>query len=58
MASCPMVEMHVTDWAEAQREDPMLGVVLDLLMAQKQTNLKTFLADHASGIEGSLIYQN
>ena len=24
-----LVEMHVTDWAEAQREDPVLNTVLD-----------------------------
>ena len=24
-----LVQMHVTDWAEAQREDPMLSAVLD-----------------------------
>ena len=25
----PLVEMHVTDWAKAQREDPTLSAVLD-----------------------------
>ena len=25
----PLVEMHVTDWAKAQREDLMLSTVLD-----------------------------
>ena len=24
-----LVEMHVTDWAETQREDPVLNAVLD-----------------------------
>ena len=33
-AGCTLVQMHVTDWAEAQREDPMLSVVLDWLKAQ------------------------
>ena len=28
-AGCTLVEMHVTDWAEAQREGPMLSTVLD-----------------------------
>ena len=36
----PLVEIHVTDWAKAQREGPMLGAVLDWLKAQKQTDLK------------------
>ena len=30
-----LIQMHVTDWAKAQREDPMLSVVLDWLKAQK-----------------------
>ena len=29
----PLVEMHVTDWAKAQREDPVLSAVLDWLKA-------------------------
>ena len=28
-AGFPLVEMHVTDWVKAQREDPMLSTVLD-----------------------------
>ena len=50
-----MVEMHVTDWAEAQREDPMLSTVLDWLKAQKKTDLKVLMAEHASSEEGNLI---
>ena len=34
-AGCPLVEMHVTDWAKGQREDLMLSTVLDWLKAQK-----------------------
>ena len=30
-AGQPLVEMHVTNWAKAQREDPMLSAVLDWL---------------------------
>ena len=44
--------MHVTDWAEAQREDPVLSAVLNQLEAHKKTELKTLLAEHASGEEG------
>ena len=54
----PLVEMHVTDWAKAQREEQMLSAVLDWLKAQKQTNLKMLLAEHASSEEGKLILQN
>ena len=57
-AGCPLVEMHVTDWAETQRKDPMLSTVLDWLKGQKQTNLRMFLAEHASSEEGKLILWN
>ena len=30
-----LVALHVTHWAEAQREDPMFGTMLDWLKAQK-----------------------
>ena len=36
----PLVQMHVTDWSEAQREDPMLCVVLDWLKAQRKTKFE------------------
>ena len=52
------VQMHMTDWAEAQREDPVLSTVLDWLEAQKKTDLKTLLGEHASSEEGQLILQN
>ena len=47
-----LVQMHVTDWAEAQREDPMLSTDLDWLKAQKKTDLKALLVEHASSEEG------
>ena len=34
-AGYPLVEMHVTNWAKAQREDPMFSTVLDWLKAEK-----------------------
>ena len=57
-AGCTLVQMHVTDWAEAQKENPMLSTVLDWLKAQKKTELKVLLAEHASSEEGWLILQN
>ena len=54
----PLVEMHVTNRVKAQREDPTLSTVLDLLKVQKQTRLKMLLAEHASREEGKLILQN
>ena len=57
-AGHPLVEMHVTNWAEAQREDTMLSTVLDWLKAQKQTDLKILMEEHASSEEGKLILWN
>ena len=53
-----LVQMHVTDWAKVQREDPALNAVLDWLKAQKKTDLKALLAEHASSEEGQMIFQN
>ena len=53
-----MVEIHVTDWAEAKREDPMLSAVLDWLKAQKWTNLRMILVEYTSSEEGKLILGN
>ena len=47
-----LVEMHVTDWAKTQREDPVLNAVLDWLQAQKKMDLKTLLGEHASSVDG------
>ena len=47
-----LVEMHVTDWATAQREDPVLDAVLHWLEAKKKTDLRTLLGEHASSEEG------
>ena len=55
---CALVQMHVTDWAEALKEDPTLSVVLNRLKAQKKTDLKTLLAEHASSKEGRVILHN
>ena len=55
---CILVQMHVPDWAAAQKEDLMLGAVSDWLEAQKKIDLKALLAEHASSEEGQLILQN
>ena len=47
-----LVQMHVMDWAKAQREDPALSAVLDWLKAQKMTDLKALLVEHISSEEG------
>ena len=58
VAGWVLVEMHVTDWAKTQREDPVLNAVLDWLEAQKKTDLKTLLGEHASSKEGQLVWRN
>ena len=50
-----LVQMHVTDWAKAQKEDTMLSAVLNWLKAQKETDLMALLAEHASSNEGKLL---
>ena len=50
--------MHVTDWAKTQREDPVLNAVLDCLKARKKTDLKTLLEEHASSVDGQLVWRN
>ena len=53
-----LVEMHMTDCAKTQREDPVLNGVLDWLEAQKKTDLKTLLGEHASSVDGQLVWRN
>ena len=55
---CALVQLHVTVWSEAQKEDLMLSTVLDWLKAQKKTYLKALLAEHASSEEGRLTLWN
>ena len=51
-AGCALAQMHITDWTEAQTEDPVLSAVLDWLEMQKKTDLKALLAEHACSEEG------
>ena len=55
---CAQVQMHVMDWAKAQREDKALSAVLYWLGTQKKTDLKALLASHASSKEDLLILWN
>ena len=50
-----LVEMHMTDWAKMQREDPVLNAVLDWLETQNKTDLETLLGEHASSADGQLV---
>ena len=53
-----LVEMHVTNWAAAQREDPNLDAVLCWLEAKKKTDLRTLLGEHASSEESRIVWRN
>ena len=53
-----LVEIHVTDWAAAQKEDPELYALLQWLECKKKTNLKTLLGEHASREEGQMVWRN
>ena len=50
--------MHVTDWTKTQREDPVLNAVSDWLEAQKKMDLKALLGEHASSVDGQLVWRN
>ena len=53
-----LVEMHVTNWATAQKEDPQLDAVLHWLEAKKKIDLRTLLGQHASSEEGQIVWRN
>ena len=53
-----LVEMHVTNWVTAQKEDPELAVVLQWLESKKKTGLRTLLREHVLSEEGWMIWRN
>ena len=50
------VEMHMTNWATALREDPVLNAMLNWLETLKKTDLRTLLGEHASSKEGWVVW--
>ena len=50
------VKMHMTIWAIAQREDPVLNAVLNWLETQNKSDLMTLLGEHALGKEGRVVW--
>ena len=52
------VEMHVTDWAAAQKEDPELNAVLHWLETRKKADLKTLLGECINGEDGQMVWRN
>ena len=53
-----LVEMHVTDWAAAQKEDPELNAVLQWLGSRKKADLRTLLGECITSKEGQMVWRN
>ena len=53
-----LVEMHVTNWATAQKEDPKLNAVLQWLESKKKMDLRTLLREYMSSEEGQMVWRN
>ena len=53
-----LVEIHVTYWATAQREDPELDVVLQWLGSRKKADLRTLLGECIMSEEGQMVWRN
>ena len=50
--------MHMTNWAAAQRENPVLDAMLNWLETWKKTDLRTLLEEHTFSKEGRVVWQN
>ena len=50
-----LVEMHVTNWAVAQKEDPKLDAVLQWLESKKKIDLRTLLGECIMNKEGQMV---
>ena len=53
-----LVEMHVTNWAAAQKEDPELDAVMQWLGSGKKADLKTLLGECIMSKEGWMVWRN
>ena len=53
-----LVEMHVTDWAAAQKEDPKLDAVLQGVRSKKKADLRTLLGECIISEEGWMVWRN
>ena len=49
-----LVEMHMTDWAAAQKEDPELNAVLQWLGSRKKADLRTLFGEGIMSKEGQM----
>ena len=53
-----LVEMHVTNWAAAQKEDPELNAVLQWLESRKKADLRTLLGECIMSNKGWIVWRN
>ena len=53
-----LVEMHVTDWAAAQKEDLELDAILQWLGSRKKADLRTLLGEIIMSEEGQMVWRN
>ena len=53
-----VVEMHITDWAAAQKEDPELDAVLQWLGSRKKADLRRLLGECIMSKEGWMVWRN
>ena len=53
-----LVELHVSNWAVDQKEDPKLDAVLQWLESKKKTDLRTLLRECIMSKEGQMVWRN
>ena len=53
-----LVEMRITDWAAAQKEDPELDAVLQWLGSRKKADLRTLLGECITSEEDRMVWRN
>ena len=53
-----LAEMHVTDWATAQKEDAKLDAVLQMLESRKKADLRTLLREGELSGDSQMIWRN
>ena len=53
-----LVEMYVTNWAAAQKEDPELDAVLQWLGSKKKADIRKLLGESIMSEEGQMVWRN
>ena len=53
-----LVQMHVTNWAVAQKEDSELDAILQWLVSKKKADLRTLLRECIMSEEGQMVWRN